>query len=84
MGMIVAESQCSVIPVFLDGTYQVLPTDASWIRLHPVTVRFGKPIDFKEDIKSLEGKELYKHISQTVMGRIADLRRVGQSATSDL
>ena len=84
MGVIVAESQCSVIPVFLDGTYQVLPMNASWLRLHPVNVSFGAPIDFREDIKNLEGKELYKHISQTVMDRIADLRRVEQSATSEL
>ena len=84
MGMIVAESQCSVIPVFLDGTRQVLPMDASWLRLHPVTVSFGPPIDFREDINNLEGKELYKHITQTVMDRIADLRRVGQSAASEL
>jgi len=84
MGMIVAESQCSVIPVFLDGTRQVLPMDASWLRLHPVTVSFGAPIDFREDINNLEGKELYKYITQNVMDRIADLRRVGQSATSEL
>ncbi len=84
IGMIVAESQCSVIPVFLDGTRQVLPMDASWLRLHPVTVSFGKPIDFREDIKNLTGKELYKHITQTVMDRIADLRHVEQSATSGL
>jgi len=77
MGMIVAESQCSVIPVYLDGTYQVLPMNALWLRLHPVTVNFGKPIDFIEDIKNLERKELYKHITQTVMDRIADLHRVG-------
>jgi 1-acyl-sn-glycerol-3-phosphate acyltransferase len=84
MGVIVAESQCSVIPVFLDGTYQVLPMNASWLRLHPVNVSFGVPIDFRKDIENLEGKELYKHISQTVMDRIADLRRVEQSATSEL
>ena len=84
MGVIVAESQCSVIPVFLNGTYQVLPMNASWLRLHPVNVSFGVPIDFRKDIENLEGKELYKHISQTVMDRIADLRRVEQSATSEL
>ena len=84
MGMIVAESQCSIIPVFLDGPYQVLPMDASWLRLHPVTVSFGTPIDFREDIKNLAGKELYQHITKTVMDRIADLRGVEQSAKSGL
>ena len=80
IGMIVAEAQCPVIPVYLDGTFQVLPMGATWLRLHPVAVKFGTAIDFRSDIGRLEGKELYKHISQTVMDRIADLRRVGQSA----
>ena len=84
MGMIVADAQCSVIPVFLEGTYQVLPMGTYWLRLHPVTVNFGEPIDFSESIRTLEGKELYEHITQTVMDRIAGLRHVERSAVSDL
>ena len=84
MGMIVAEAQCSVIPVFLEGTYQVLPMGAYWLRLHPVTVNFGKPIDFSEAIRTLEGKALYEHVTETVMDRIAGLRHVERSAVSDL
>lgn len=80
IGMIVAEAQCPVVPVYLGGTFEVLPMGASWVRPHPVLVRFGEPIDFCHDLEMYQGKELYKHISQTVMDRIADLRRVGQSA----
>ena len=79
IGMIVAEAQCPVIPVYLDGTFRVLPMGAFWLRPYPVAVRFGKPIDFRHDMERYQGKELYKHISQTVMDRIADLKRVGQS-----
>ncbi|MDT7043147.1 lysophospholipid acyltransferase family protein [Candidatus Nitronereus thalassa] len=84
IGMIVAETQCPVIPVYLHGTYEVLPTGASMLRPHPVSVTFGQPIDFRQDKERLEGKALYKQISQTVMDRIADLRGVGQSATPAL
>ena len=79
IGMIVAEAQCPVIPVYLDGTFRVLPMGAFWLRPYPVAVRFGKPVDFRHDLERYQGKELYKHISQTVMERIADLKRVGQS-----
>ena len=79
IGMIVAEAQCPVIPVYLDGTFRVLPMGAFWLRPYPVAVRFGKPVDFRHDLERYQGKELYKHISQTVMDRIADLKRVGQS-----
>lgn len=79
IGMIVAEAQCPVIPVYLDGTFRVLPMGAFWLRPYPVAVRFGKPVDFRHDLERYQGKELYTHISQTVMDRIADLKRVGQS-----
>ena len=84
IGMIVAEAQCPVIPVYLDGTFHVLPMGTFWLRLHRVSVRFGKPLDFRQDLGLYQGKTLYTHISQTVMDRIADLRRVGQSASPTL
>lgn len=84
IGMIVAEAQCPVIPAYLDGTFHVLPMGASWLRPHPVSVRFGQPLDFGPDLERIQGKELYKHISQTVMDRIAELSRVGQSAAPAL
>ena len=80
IGRIVAEAQCPVIPVYIDGTFQVLPMGASWLRRHPVSITFGEPLDFRQDVEKYQEKELYKHISQTVMNRIADMRHVGPSA----
>ncbi|RMH07510.1 MAG: 1-acyl-sn-glycerol-3-phosphate acyltransferase [Nitrospirae bacterium] len=83
IGVIVAETGCPVIPVYIQGTYQVLPLGASCPRLHPVEVRFGKPIDFGEMLKqNHQGKTLYIQISQTVMAQIAELGHVGQSGKS--
>lgn len=84
IGMLVAEAQCPVIPVYIDGTFQVLPMGASSLRRHPVSVSFGEPLDFRQDVEKYQGRELYKHISQTVMDRIADIRHVDHSATSAL
>lgn len=80
IGLLVATAQCPVVPVYLRGTYEVLPTGATWLRLHPVEVVFGEPMDFREDCRRYEGKELYQRISQTVMARIAELRGVDRSA----
>lgn len=80
IGVIVAETGCSVLPVYLKGTYDVLPPGAKWVRLRPITVIFGKPIDFKADAERCKGKEFYKHVSRTVMGRIAELGQVPQPA----
>ncbi len=80
IGLLVAAAQCPVVPVYLSGTYEVLPIGATRLRLHPVEVLFGEPMDFREDCRHYKGKELYQRISRAVMGRIAELRGVDHSA----
>ena len=80
IGLLVAQAQCPVVPVYLRGTYQVLPMGASWLRRHPVEVSFGQSMDFREECRQYQGKELYQRISHTVMARIAELRGVDHSA----
>ncbi len=84
IGVLVAEARCPVVPVYLRGTYQVLPTGASWVTRHPVEVSFGESMDFHEACREYQGKALYQHISQTVMARIAELRGVDHSAVPTL
>lgn len=81
IGVIVAEAECQVVPVYIGGTYKVLPMGSSRIRLHPVVVTFGEPISFSEGTQTYQGKAFYEHVSRTVMARIAELSHVGQSAT---
>ena len=79
VGMIVAATGCPVVPAFLDGTYEVLPPGARWIRLRPVRVRFGAPLDFsgllEEEAGEDKKKALYQGISEEIMDRIAGLGR---------
>jgi len=82
IGMIIAQSGAKVIPAYVAGTDKVLPVGAWLIRLYPVTVFIGEPIDFTEQIKKGNGKELYLRISRTVMEQIAllEARATGQPA----
>lgn len=80
IGAIVAEAQCPVVPVYLRGTHQVLPPGAWMLRLHPVEVLFGGAMDFRRACREYQGRELYTHISDTVMARIAELSGVDRSA----
>jgi 1-acyl-sn-glycerol-3-phosphate acyltransferase len=73
IGMIIAQSGAKVVPAYVAGTDKVLPVGAWMIRLHPVTVYIGEPIDFADQIEKGEGKELYLRISRTVMEQIARL-----------
>jgi len=76
IGVIVEETRCPVVPVYIRGAYDVLPAGRSWPRFRRVRVTFGKPIDFSHELNRLEGKALYRHVSRTVMERIADLGKV--------
>lgn len=73
VGLVVAQSGAVVVPAYIRGTGPV--------RLfRPVTVLFGKPLDFKGRIEAAEKegvnpKELYVTISQEIMGQIAQLEK---------
>lgn len=79
VGMIVAATGCPVVPAFLEGTYDVLPLGAKRIRLRPVKVTYGAPMDFSALLQDVGGEEkkkaLYQRISQAVMDRISELAR---------
>lgn len=79
VGMIVAATGCPVVPAFLDGTYEVLPPGAKWIRLRPVRVMFGAALDFSRLLEDEAGEEkkkaVYLRISEEIMDRIAELGR---------
>jgi 1-acyl-sn-glycerol-3-phosphate acyltransferase len=59
--------------VYIQGTYEVLPQGARWPKYRPVTVTFGAPLDFSHALARLDGKEFYRHVSRTVMAKIAEL-----------
>jgi len=76
LGMIVAQTGCSVVPAYLKGTFDVLPPGATWPRLRPVTLRFGEPLTFSPPAGEGETKRFYQQVSQTVIERIAALGEV--------
>ncbi len=78
IGIIVAETGCRVLPVYLEGTHDVLPVGARWPRLRPIRVRIGESIDFSSDAAQYAGKQFFQHVSRTVMERIAELGAVAQ------
>lgn len=76
IGVIVAETRCRVLPVYLEGTHQVLPVGARWPRLYPIRVVIGETLEFSKDGAQHAGKAFYQQVSRTVMERIAALGQV--------
>jgi len=75
IGVIVSQTGCPVVPAYLKGTFDVLPTGARWPRRRQVTVRFGEPIWFDpgERKEKAETKRFYEQVSHTVIEHIAAL-----------
>jgi 1-acyl-sn-glycerol-3-phosphate acyltransferase len=73
IGMIVAETGCPVLPAYIDGTHAALPPGSRRLRLRPIRVIFGKPIDFSRERLCYPRREFYRYVSETVMARIAEL-----------
>lgn len=71
LGMIVAQTGCPVVPAYLKGTFDVLPTGAKRPRFHPVSVSFGPPLSFPGE--NTQTKAFYQEVSRIVMERIAAL-----------
>jgi len=74
LGMIVAQTGCPVVPAYLKGTFDVLPTGAKRPRFHPVSVSFGPPLSFPGE--NTQTKAFYQEVSRIVMERIAALGEV--------
>jgi len=75
IGVIVSQTGCPVVPAYIKGTFDVLPTGARWPRFRRVTVRFGAPLDFEMGGRKekAETKQFYEQVSRTVMEHIAAL-----------
>jgi long-chain acyl-CoA synthetase len=60
VGVMTVRLGIPVVPIHIQGLYEVLPVDASWPRPGPVRLRFGSPIaiheteDFREAAKRVE------------------------------
>ena len=72
IGYLVQESQSQVIPAYISGTFKVLPMNAKWPKLFPVSVSFGKSMCFQMS-GSKNKKHGYEKIGRSVMEQIAQV-----------
>jgi 1-acyl-sn-glycerol-3-phosphate acyltransferase len=78
IGVIVSQTGCPVVPAYIKGTFEALPTGARWPSLRQVTVRFGSPLIFETagQAEKAESKRFYEQVSRTVIEHIAALGEV--------
>lgn len=77
-GMIAALSKAKVVPTFIKGTEKALPRGTWRLKVSPVTVYFGEPLEFSEFKMSNhrgERKRLYNNMNIKIMEEIAKIKR---------
>jgi 1-acyl-sn-glycerol-3-phosphate acyltransferase len=74
IGFLAARSGRPVVPVYLEGTDNVLPRGKRMPRVHPVTIYFGHPLRLAGGAPHGETREGYRRLSEEVMKEIAELK----------
>ena len=74
IGLIIAKTLATVIPMRVFGAFDAMPPGRSNIRMCPITIKIGKPLMFGQaDVAEDqgEGRKLYQQLSNRVMAAIA-------------
>ncbi len=74
LGFVIAKTRAPVLPMRIFGAHEALPRGRGRLRLRPITIVIGEPIQFSEADLQPGGKELYARLSERVMEAIAALR----------
>ncbi|NNC89009.1 MAG: 1-acyl-sn-glycerol-3-phosphate acyltransferase [Akkermansiaceae bacterium] len=77
LGLLIAKSGVPVQPVRVLGTYEALPKGRRSLRLHPITVIIGDPIQFEPEQLRGKSREAYQALADRVMAEIAALAPEG-------
>ena len=65
------EAQAVVVPVAVEGTREVMPLDRKFPRLRgPVTVRFGKPLDFSRYHERAKDRFVLRSVTDEILYEI--------------
>lgn len=78
IGMIAYNTQIPVVPVYINGSYNIWSRNSRFIRFKSCSVFFGTPVDLKPYYNQKRSKELYKEISEKIMEGIKELKQKTQ------
>jgi 1-acyl-sn-glycerol-3-phosphate acyltransferase len=77
IGLIVARSGVSVVPAYIEGSFDAMPRGMKRLKRRQVRVYIGKPMRF--DSGDLSGRDAYQNISDRIMAEIASLKKSCES-----
>lgn len=75
VGMIAYNTKAPVIPVYIQGTYDILSRSSRRIHCNTCRVLFGPPVALSDCYAANKSKELYKEIGRKIMESIKELEK---------
>lgn len=74
VGMLVHRTNCQVVPVYVDGTYDIWNTERRLPKVFgKIACVFGAPLTF-EDLQGVDKRQAHAEIVERIMAKIAELR----------
>jgi len=76
VGILIHELDIPVVPVYIDGAFDIWPRGQKWPRFGKVSVRFGQPISSKElSFKMTDSDDIYERVSKNLQENVVRLSR---------
>ena len=78
VGILAKELSVSLVPVYIEGSYESWPRTNRFPRLHPIRITFGKPFDFeglKNEGFKLGAKDDYEAIAFGIREEVVKLKK---------
>jgi 1-acyl-sn-glycerol-3-phosphate acyltransferase len=73
LGLVIAKTLAPVVPMRIFGAHEAFPRGGKKLRLHPITIVVGEPIQYTEADLAGPSREVYQRLSEQVLARIATL-----------
>ena len=83
IGLILEGGDITVVPAYIEGSFEVMPRDARVPRLHPVRIRFGPPVSAAQLEAEGEGESAAERIADGLRKQVLSLAPVGPRDDGD-
>jgi 1-acyl-sn-glycerol-3-phosphate acyltransferase len=79
--LIAAQSDVPIVPVYMEGSFRVMPRGAHFPRPRKLRVYYGKPFRVAELPAAATGRERHVIAAKEIMRRIAELKREAEKTS---
>jgi 1-acyl-sn-glycerol-3-phosphate acyltransferase len=73
--VVAARARATVLPVYIEGSFEAYPRGAKKVKKHPLTVYTGDPFELTEEQCDLTNRAMLRDTATLVMEKIAGARR---------